>query len=283
MEMFPKDSVIRRVSAEPALFLGAGRALLLQLAHPSVAQGVADHSDFQHNPFKRLLGTLEATLSVVFGSKDLADGVGRRIGWIHDHVTGPTYRANDPENLLWVHATLLDTALVCHERFVGPLSPGDLAEYYDEMAVVAEVFGCPRSEQPADIEAFRLYFDEMVHKIEVTDVGRSLATDIVRPKLPGRLDIPLAPALALHRLVAIGTTPEPLRQRFGFRWTSRQDRALDCFERAAAAVTRWTPRPARVAPGALTTRALMRQARRHLAAFEARSGDRQAATSGSRE
>ncbi len=68
---------------------GAGRALMLQLAHEAVAQGVEDHSDFKGNPFKRLLGTLEATYAVVYGSEELARGVGRRIQWIHDFVVGP--------------------------------------------------------------------------------------------------------------------------------------------------------------------------------------------------
>ena len=109
--MFPPGAVIRRVNEEPAILFGAGRALLLQLAHPHVAAGVDQHSDFQHNPFKRLRGTLEAVYAMVYGPRELAEGVGRRIRWVHDHVTGPGYRANDPENLLWVHATLLDSAL----------------------------------------------------------------------------------------------------------------------------------------------------------------------------
>ena len=78
MDHFPRGSVIRRVNIEPAIMFGAGRALLLQLAHPAVAQGVDDHSDFKGNPFKRLQGTLEATYAVVFGSDELAHGVGRR-------------------------------------------------------------------------------------------------------------------------------------------------------------------------------------------------------------
>ena len=82
MDRFAPDSVIRRVNAEPAVGFGAGRALLLQLAHPAVAQGVQDHSEFKKNPFKRLQGTLEAVAGVVFGSRELGDGIGRRVRWI---------------------------------------------------------------------------------------------------------------------------------------------------------------------------------------------------------
>ena len=269
-DLFPPDSLIRRVNAEPALLFGAGRALLLQLAHPNVAQGVADHSDFQHNPFKRLIGTLEATYAVVFGSEALAAGVGRRIKSIHDHVTGPGYQANDPANLLWVHATLADSALSCYEGLVAPLSAAERETYYREMATVGEVFGCPRSAQPADVDAFNVYFDAQIHTLRVTDVGRALARDIVAPRLPGNLQVPLAPALALHRLVAVGTLPEPLRDQFGFDWTAAQARHLDRVQRMARATFRTTPRTVRVAPIHLGGRLLLRRATRHSAEFDAK-------------
>ena len=127
---YPPGSVIRRVNEEPAIMFGAGRALLLQLAHPHVAAGVDEHSEFQKNPFKRLQGTLEAVYAMVYGPAWLADGVGRRVQWIHTFVTGPAYEANDPTNLLWVHATLLDSAVSCYERLVAPLSDDDREIYY---------------------------------------------------------------------------------------------------------------------------------------------------------
>ncbi len=268
--MFARDSVIRRVNAEPAILFGAGRALLLQLAHPAVAQGVADHSDFQHNPFKRLQGTLEATYAVVFGDAELAAGVGRRISWIHGHVTGPSYQANDPANLLWVHATLFDTALGCYERLVAPLSSADRETYYEEMAQVAEVFGCPRDAQPADLAAFTAYFDAQVAGLSVTDVGRELAQDIVRPGLPFKLHFPLSPAIGLHRRLAIGLTPPALRDQFGFSWNDDDERRLERLLRVAGATFRRTPRALRVAPGALNGRYLLWQARRHVTAFAQR-------------
>lgn len=269
---FPDDAPIRRVSAEPGLLLGAGRALLLQIAHPSVAAGVAEHSDFKANPFKRLVGTLEATYAMVYGSVELADGVGRRIRWIHDHVVGPTYRANDPANLLWVHATLLDTALGLYERLCGPLAPDDLDRYYEELSTVAERFGCPRSEQPATIAEFRSYFDAQVSALEVTGTGRALAADILRPRLPWRLDIPLAPALALQRFVTIGLLPAPLRDQFGLAWSEAQERRLRRVLGAVAAVYRRVPTPLRTAPVRAYVRALLRLAQRHVAEFDAKHG-----------
>jgi uncharacterized protein (DUF2236 family) len=269
-DFFPPDSVIRRVNAEPAILLGAGRALMLQLAHPNVAQGVDDHSDFQRNPFKRLQGTLEATYAVVFGSRELAEGVGRRIRWIHDYVTGPSYAANDPENLMWVHATLLDTALTCYERVVGPLDAGDRETYYQQMTRVAEVFGCPRDAQPANFNDFDAYFSKQAASLVVTDVARRLAGDIVRPTLPLKLHAPLAPVLTLHRRAAIGLTPPALREQFGLNWTDDDQRKLDLLFRTAAKVSRATPRQVRTFPGWLNGRYLLWLAGRHVASFENR-------------
>lgn len=262
--------MIRTVNQEPAILLGAGRALLLQLAHPHVAAGVDEHSEFQRNPFKRLQGTLEATYTMVFGPRDLAEGVGRRIRWIHDFVTGPAYRANDPANLLWVHATLLDTALGCYEQLVAPLSAADRETYYQEMSVVAERFGCPRREQPATYAEFAAYWEEQITTIEVTDTGRRLAQDIVRPRLPLRLDVPLGPALALQRLLAVGTTPPPLREQFGFEWDERSQRRLERVHGTVRRANRVVPRAVRVAPVHLYGRVHLWQARRHVAAHDGR-------------
>jgi uncharacterized protein (DUF2236 family) len=270
-DAFPPDSVIRRVSREPALLLGAGRALLLQLALPAVAQGVQDHSEFKRNPFKRLQGTLESTYAAVFGSASLADGVGRRIRWVHDFVVGPTYRANDPDHLLWVHATLVDTALRCYSTYVAPLSADEEAEYYRDMTRVAATFGVPVDAQPPTVADFRAYFDEKVASIEVTDVGRDLVGFILRPTLPARLDVPLRPALALQRLLTIGSTPPSLRQQFGVSWSELDQRRFERAERAVRAANRATPRSVRVVPNELAVRVLLRQAARHVREFDART------------
>jgi uncharacterized protein (DUF2236 family) len=264
--MFPADSVIRRVSLEPALLFGAGRALLLQLASPAVAAGVHDHSEFKRNPFTRLQGTLEAVNAMVFGSEDLAERVGARVRRIHDFVTGPTYAANDPAHLLWVHATLLDTALHCYETLVAPLSPEDAETYYAEMMRVASAFGLPRSEQPASLAAFRAYFDETVATMQPSDVSRDLSQFIVDPTLPLRLHLPLSPLLRVQRTYSVGTLPARLRDELGFSWSARDQRSLDRITNVTRTVFRSTPRAIRVAPSRLNTRQLLFFADRHAAA-----------------
>ncbi len=267
---FPKGSVIRRVNLEPAIMFGAGRALMLQIAHEAVAQGVEEHSDFKGNPFKRLLGTLEAMYAVVYGSEELARGVGRRISWIHTFVVGPTYSANDPANLMWVHATLADTALRCYEELVGPLSPADEATYYEEMTRVAEVFGVPRDQQPATIADFRAYVDDTVAAMDVTPIGKDLATFILDPTLPLGLHVPLKPLLAAQRLFTLGSLPAPIRAQLGVTWTARSQARYDRAQRAVRRVFKVTPAPLRTAGPQLNGVFLLWLAGRHVRQFELR-------------
>lgn len=263
-EFFPKDSVIRRVNAEPAIMFGSGRALLLQVAHPAVAQGVADHSDFARAPLRRLLGTMEALYAVVFGSEELAVEVGERVRQIHERIVGPTYRAGDVENLMWVHATLCDSALVAYRRLVGRLSAADCEAYYQQMMQVGEVFGVPRDAQPSTLAAFDEYFHNMTQTLTVSDVGRRLAAEIVRPPLPSVIGVPLAVPVATHRLVAIGTTPARLREQLGFTWSQRDQRTLQTIETIARATLALTPTSLRTAPLSVIGQLLLRRARRHV-------------------
>jgi uncharacterized protein (DUF2236 family) len=236
VDHFPKHSAIRRITLEPAIGFGAGRALLLQLAHPSVAQGVEDHSEFKRNPFKRLQGTLEAVYSVAHGSEELATGVGRRLHWIHTFIVGPTYQANTPDLLYWVHATLADTALRCFEDYVRPLPPEEAEEFYEQMARVAEVFGVPRADQPADLAEFRTYMDGMFDSLDVTDVAKDLIGFILDPKLPFHAELPFVPLLRLQKLVTLGSLPDAIRAQLDYRREARAHAPYLTFFRSPRAV-----------------------------------------------
>src|SRR3954454_15058163 len=116
------DSMMWKINRE-AVLLGAGpAALLLQVAHPSVAQGVAEHSNFESDPFGRLRRTLMTTMDLVFGDGRRAEAAVRRLNTIHAGVRGEDYRALDPALLLWVQVTLIKTSVEAYSRWVGPLS-----------------------------------------------------------------------------------------------------------------------------------------------------------------
>ena len=258
--LFAPDSITRRVNREAALLLGGGRALLLQVAHPLVAAGVAEHSRFEENPLQRLLRTLELTLTVVFGSAAEALAAVRGIERAHarvrgrlEHPCGPfpagtPYDANDPALLLWVHATLVDSALVAHARFVGPLDAAERRRFYDESRITARLFGIPNADIPPTYEAFQAYMRGMLRgpQLAVSRDSRAIAAALLSPALPPGLR-QLAVAT---RPFTVGLLPAALRRRYGYAWGPLRERALDTAALALRAGVPWLPSPLRHFPQA---------------------------------
>jgi uncharacterized protein (DUF2236 family) len=242
--VFPDDAVIRRVGGEGFLLLGGGRALLMQLAHPHVAAGVADHSGFEADPFGRLRRTLEAVNAVVYGTEEEAHLAARRVWAVHERVTGAEYRANDPALLMWVNATLIDTTLDLHARFLHPLRGPDAERFYEESTIVGEVFGVPRDMQPPDLPAFRAYVRDMVSTLQVTDTARRLADAVLHPKLPW----PAEPGMLLARELTAGLLPRPLREQFGLGWDRNRKAALMLASAASRQVLPRVPSMVRRVP-----------------------------------
>jgi uncharacterized protein (DUF2236 family) len=225
---FSPDDMIWRVGRELTLMLGGGRALLMQVAHPLVAAGVAAHSGYREQPWKRLEGTMNAVWAVVFGTRAQADRAAARVRAMHARVNGrigermgpfpagTEYSALDPELLLWVHATLVDTALLVHERFVGGLGEREQAAYYEDMKTCATLFGTPPDVIPPTLPDFRRYMAERLEseEIVVTDTAREIAGTVLRPPLPP----PMRPAMEVAALVTAGLLPEPLRTDYGLSW-----------------------------------------------------------------
>jgi uncharacterized protein (DUF2236 family) len=206
------------------LLLGAGpRALLLQIAHPLVAAGVADHSDFRADPWRRLQGTLRSFLRIVYGSTPLARAEIRRLHDLHLTISGPGYAATDPDLSLWVHATLIDSTLVAYEHWLAPLPHERRAAFYAETRPIGRAFGVPDEMLPRDIDAFETYLAEQIGPggpVQVGDLARELAEVILRPPLPGplgRLPVPTA-AYEWSLWPAIGLLPPHVREAYRFPW-----------------------------------------------------------------
>jgi uncharacterized protein (DUF2236 family) len=218
---FPPNGMAWRIGREVALLLGGGRALLLQVAHPLVAAGVAEHSDYRRDPWKRLEGTMSAVWAVVFGSRAQADRAVARVRTMHSRVHGHTtagtpYSALDPELLMWVHATLVDTALLVYGQWVRPLSPDEQAGYYEEMKVAARLFGTPDEVMPATLGDFRAYMQRMLDgpTISAGETAREIAASVMHPPLP----LPVRPAMELANLITAGLMPPRLRREYGLPW-----------------------------------------------------------------
>jgi uncharacterized protein (DUF2236 family) len=242
--MFGPDSEAWRLDREAMLLLGAGpRALLLQIAHPGVAAGVAEHSDFRADPWRRLDGTLRSYLRIIYGSTAVARAEIRRLNALHRTITGEGYDARDPDLSLWVHATLVDSTIVANDAWAGPLSRDRAARFYEETKPIARAFGVPDAALPADLPRFEAYLADQLGPtgpIVVGATARELAESILHPPLPGALA-----ALNVHPrlydwtlLPAIGLLPTSIREVYGFPWGWRE-RAIDAW--LVTAWRAWNP------------------------------------------
>jgi len=228
-----------RIHRERVLLAGWGRAILLQLAHPMVARGVAEHSVFTREPWgwaRRLHRTLGAMLALTFGPAEDAAAAAGRINGIHDRVhgrldraaggepAGAPYSAHDPALLAWVHATLLDSFVGAYRLFVGPLATVDVDRYCAEASAIEVRLGIPAGRLPRTEAALRAYLEAMLAggAIEVTDTARALAREVLAPPVPYLL----RPAVRLAALPAVGLLPPAIRAGYGLPWDARRARAL---------------------------------------------------------
>lgn len=264
-ERLADRDVLRTLAAEPLVGLAAGRALLMQLAHPGVAAGVAEHSDFADRPLARLFGTLDFLLITTFGTPEQVARIAAKVRGIHTAVRGEGYSGNDPDLQMWVNATLIDSALYIHETLMRP-GDTDPEEYYRQARIVAEVLGCPLEEQPPDLAAFRAYMADTLAALEVSDAGREVADAVLRPRKLRAL----FPALAVFRLVTAALLPERLRADFGLAWTPGRRRAAGLLLSGASLGHRVTPRFLRRPPEALLVRLASHRVDRTLSARRAR-------------
>lgn len=258
--LFGPQSLTWRVNREAFLLLGGGRALLLQIAHPLVAAAVAEHSGFGQAPLQRLWRTLDLSLTVTFGSAAEALAAVQRIEGVHARVRGELpeavgpfrrgtpYDANDPALLLWVHATLVDSALLAYERFVGRLSAAERALHYAESTVSARLFGIPAALIPPTPADFRAYMRDMISgpTLAVGPASRAIAASLLSPPLP----LGLRQIAGSTRLFTIGLLPPTIRRRYGYRWGRTHARTLQVLTAAIRAGLPVLPRVVREFPHA---------------------------------
>ena len=242
------ESLSWRALGDPRYFFGAGYALLLQVAHPTVGSGVRDHSNFQEDPWGRLTRTTDYLYLLVYGGAAAAP-MGCRLRELHKSIRGTNpdgsrYHALEPEAYAWVHATLIEATFVTGERFVGGLSAADRERIYAEYMPLGRLVGVRPGDLPETLPEFRDYVATMISDRLVRHETVDLLIDLLdRPAPPGVPVIdqlwPLlrvGPSRAL-RIATLGLLPPLLRERFGVRWSEAQQAELRALGAASRALT----------------------------------------------
>lgn len=258
-------SVAWKVNREWVVLLGGTRAVLMQLAHPLVASGVSNHSSYMTDPFGRAGRTFVLGEKLTFGSTRKAHQAARTINNLHKHVHGhlPTeagaftqgtrYDARDPELLLWVHATLVDTLLLSYTVFVGPLTHAEEEKYYQESKQVAHLLGLLPTQMPQSVDDLKQYVHTMVHSnyLAPTLQGRELAFQTLFPSAPGAL----RPFMHLNLNITNALLPQAVRDIYNLSWSKSQQRIFDLSARSIRTIIPHMPMMLRELP---ITRRLMR-------------------------
>ncbi len=248
--IFGPGSMSWRINRESALFLGAGRAALLQLAHPWVATSLEQHSKVMSRPIERFHNTFRIVFAMIFGSLEQAVAAARHLHTVHTHIrgemaadiaayrSGSRYEANDVAALRWVFATLIESAVLAYECALGPLTASELAAYFADSRTLGGLFGLPVSELPDDWAGFLQYCRgmEKSNLVGVSPNARAMAQDL----LAGAGSWIKPP----HWYRALTTEWLPERFRVEFELAFGDDN-----RRAAEGAKRWLRRVYRRLPG----------------------------------
>jgi uncharacterized protein (DUF2236 family) len=239
---FGPGSVTWRVNSESAVFLGAGRAALLQLAHPWVAVALAQHSNLLHNPVGRFHSTFRVIYTMLFGTRGQASEASKQLYRLHTGIrgelpSGEHYEANEVAALRWVYATLVESAMLAYEFALPPLTLSDCEQYYAESKRMAALFGISAEALPPDWTAFSQYTATMVDSRQLLVGSDALA--LGKSVLSGAGTWIRPPHW--YRALTAYWMPATLRAAFQLDFGAREEQAV---HRAA----RWLPRIYRYLP-----------------------------------
>src|SRR4051794_13700027 len=224
---FTDDSMLRRIHRERAVALSGPRALLMQAAHPLAVSGLLAHSTAMDEPYDRLARTAEGMSTIGFGSRAHADRVTKPGRGMHRAVSGkirqPTgsfpagtaYRADQPDLLLWVLFTLVDSGLVVYQLYVDKLTDEQQAAYWEDYKQVGRLFGLRDRDMPETLADLRDYKREMLSgdALHVSDWARRRAREIVlEPPVP----LLARPLLETVNFITVALLPDRIRREYDF-------------------------------------------------------------------
>jgi uncharacterized protein (DUF2236 family) len=247
---FGPDSMTWQIYREPTIILGSMRALLLQIAHPAIAHGVAKHSSFEKDFAGRAHRTFLSMVRLWFGDIPTANNSARRLYTIHSMIRGQKvwetedetivnpFCATDPDLLFWVLATLIDTSLVLFEKTVRKLSKEEQEQFFEESKITAQLMGIPLDEYPVNLEAFYFRYHQVISEgtLRLTEDGQAIKKALFNVPYPVR---------RINEILAEGFLPESTKKLFRFtpaKWI------FNIVIWGARLVNRFTPDDLRYAP-----------------------------------
>ncbi len=221
--LYGPKSMMWRLNREALGFLGGGRAALLQLAHPWIANAIDQHSQTRSDPLGRFRRTFINVFTMIYGSTDQVMRVANNVHQIHQGIRGTLpeesgafskgshYEANEVGAMIWVHATLWDTQVRMHELVFPALTRDEKERFYQETRLFAWLFGIPDDALPPDWGSFMEYMDKMYASDELVArrVGREMGDMIFN------FSGPIKPALKVLQTVTGYMMPPRLRDEFG--------------------------------------------------------------------
>lgn len=216
--LFGPDSVTWRVHIEPVMWVAGFRALLLQSLEPRVMRGTYQNSAL-FDPAKawsRFQRTVEFVGTRTFGSTADVERVAARVRTLHatlrgfDPDTGETFRLDEPENLLWVHATEVGSYAHIAQR-AGLIDGADADRYLAESVRAARVIGL--IDAPASRAEMDAYIERRRPDMRMTDEARRATMNLFAPK--GRAPRAVKIAVPTIATLALGTLPRWARRCYG--------------------------------------------------------------------
>jgi len=262
------ESITWRRAGDARAMAGSGTALMLQVAHPTVAGGVRDYSDFVGDPWGRLFRTLDYVNLTVYGGPQRAAETGRRMRAMHTKIKGTDpqgrrYHALEPEAYAWVHATLAIAIVAAHNRFGRPFSPEQTQRFWGEWRGLGRLLGIRERDLPPTWGGFQAYVDEIIDtRLERNDVVDLVLRTIVEPKAPAIPGVGprtwkaiRVPAVRVLQLSTVGLLPVAAQRKLDLRLTASQKRELAALGAVTRATTPVLPQSARmIGPGYLKWR-----------------------------
>lgn len=237
--------------------VGGLRALLLQALHPGAMRLLYDRSNFHADPWSRLERTTTYVGTVCFAPTADVDAAAARVRAVHAALG-----IDDPEQLAWVHACIVDSFLAVARAAGVRLRPDERDEYVREQVRAAELVGVEPSRTPHTAAELADFFAEIRPRLAATAEAREAARVVILPPLPLARPLVLPARLGWTTVssLAVGLLPPWARRSYGLP-------PLPGMSLTTAAALRTLRRAVRTLPAQYREGPIYRQAKARVAAL----------------